>query len=85
MDDRQNNFYNPYMNQAPDRRSPGMATAALVLSCAGLFTFTCGYTSIIFGALGIILALLSKGGEYTCSKQAKVASIVGIFQLLQVL
>lgn len=82
MDYRQQDSYNPYQNQVPDKRSRSMSTAALVLSCIGLFTFTCGYTSIICGALGIILALLSKGGELTCSQQGKIALILGIFSIV---
>ena len=46
----------PYEN----RRSPGMATASLVLGILSLATSFCLYFALPCGALGIILALLSR-------------------------
>lgn len=59
-----------------DRRSVPMTTAAIVLSIIAVSTVCCFYSSFICGILGIIFALLSKGGELTMSQNAKTALYV---------
>ncbi len=59
-----------------DRRSVPMTTAAIVLSVIAVSTICCFYSSFICGILGIIFALLSKGGELTMSQNAKTALYV---------
>lgn len=61
-----------------DKRSRGFTTASLVLGIIGIATGCCVYTGIICGALAIIFALLSRGGEKTMSNQAKVGLALGI-------
>lgn len=61
-----------------DKRSRSMATAAMVLGIVGISTGCCVYTAIICGALAIMLALLSRGGEMTMSVNAKVGLGLGI-------
>ncbi len=60
-----------------DKRSVGMATAALVLGICGIATGLCPYGGFILGALAIILGLLSRGGEMTMSVHAKAGVILG--------
>ena len=61
-----------------DKRSNGFTTASLVLGIVGIATGCCVYTGIICGALAIIFALLSRGGEKTLSPKAKVGLALGI-------
>lgn len=49
-----------------------MALASLILGTAALLTSGCIYLAIICGSLGIILALLSRGGSMTMSAQGKI-------------
>lgn len=61
------------------RNTNRFASAALIMSIIGICTFFCGYISIICGSLGIVFALLSKGGGMTYASTAKIALIIGIF------
>lgn len=61
-----------------DKRSNGFATASFVLGIIGIATGCCVYTGIICGALAIIFAILSRGGEMTMSHKAKIGLILGI-------
>lgn len=71
--------YNQYPNnRCPDKRSVSFATASLILGIAGLATGCCIYTSIICGALAVMFALLSRGGERTMSVRAKTGLGLGI-------
>lgn len=56
-----------------DRRSIPMTTAAVVFSVIAVSTVCCVYVSFLCGILGMIFALLSKGGELTMSQNAKTA------------
>lgn len=74
--------YTPYQQPAqPDKRSTPMTMAAMVMSTIALSTMCCFYLSIICGVLGILFALLSKGGETTMSSQAKTAMSISIFAI----
>jgi hypothetical protein len=66
----------------PDRRSSSMETASLVLGIIAITTCSCIYASIVCGALAIILALLSRGGEYTMGQKAKIGLGLGIAGLV---
>ncbi len=59
--------------ERPDKRSKPMAAAALALGTAAVSTVCCMYLSFVCGILGIIFALLSKGGEQTMAPNAKTA------------
>ena len=61
-----------------DKRSHGMETAALVLALISISTCTCIYLSIPLGALAVMFALLSKGGETTLNSKSKLALCLGI-------
>lgn len=61
-----------------DKRSNGFSTASLVLGIVGVATGCCIYTGIICGALAVIFALLSRGGERTMSSRSGVGLALGI-------
>ncbi len=65
-------------NRYEDKRSGGFATASLVLGIVGLATGCCVYTPIICGALAVMFALLSRGGERTMSPRAKTGFGLGL-------
>ena len=71
-------FESPNSQLPIDKRSASMTTAAVVLSMIAVCTICCVYISFICGILGIILALLSKGGESTMSPNARTALNVSI-------
>ncbi len=71
-------FGNQSSEMQTDRRSLPMTTAAVVLSVLAVCTVCCIYVSFFCGVLGIILALLSKGGETTMSPSAKTACVVSV-------
>ena len=62
----------------PDKRSIPMTTAAIVMSVIAVSTVCCVYISFICGILGIIFALLSRGGETTMSSGARTALTVSV-------
>ena len=49
----------PYQNKSSDN----MALASFILGIIAVITSGCIYLAIVCGSLGIILALLSRGGE----------------------
>lgn len=61
-----------------NKRSEGMAMASMVLGIVGAATGCCIYTGVGCGALAIILALLSRGGEMTLAPKAKAGLWLGI-------
>lgn len=71
-------FENQNSQLPSDRHSASMTTAAVVLSVIAVSTICCVYVSFICGILGIIFALLSKGGETTMSPNARTALNVSI-------
>lgn len=64
-------------NSYIEKRSQSMAIASMALAIAGLVMGCCIYPAIIFGALAVILALLSRGGEMTTNGYAKAGLIMG--------
>lgn len=67
---------NSNMDQYRSRRSSGMATASLVLGIASLASSYCLYLAMPCGALGMILALLSRGGTRKMDNQATVGLVL---------
>lgn len=73
QDQRESNLYPEYQNyQAESYSAPshqnrqpanGLATASLVMGILAVVTTCCCYGGLIFGGLGILFALLSKGNE----------------------
>ncbi len=71
-------------NVAKEKSSEQLATAALVLGIISLFSVFC-CCPFVLSALGIILALLSKGASDVLKPRAKTGlalSIIGIFSSL---
>lgn len=63
----------------------GMLTLSIVLGGIALATTCCIYSSLILGALSIILAMLSRGQKKKLSPEAKVAvATAGAAMLLSV-
>ncbi len=54
-----------------EMQSVPMALASLILGIIALLTAGCIYLAMVCGALGIILALLSKGGSLTLHPKAR--------------
>lgn len=73
---------NPYQQPVQDKRSASMMTAATILGVISVTTCTCLYVSVACGGLAILLALLSKGGELTMSKSARLALYLGVAGLV---
>lgn len=71
---------NSYQNNM-DKRSAGLATAALVLGIVSLVTIFSIVTPYVCGSLAIILGLLSKGGETTVDGHGKAGIITGTIAL----
>lgn len=65
-----------------DKRSLPMTTAAVVLSVIAVSTVCCIYVSFVCGILGIIFALLSKGGETKMSPSARTACTVSVTAII---
>lgn len=73
---------NPYVNNnypppRPRANGDGLAMAAMVLGVLAIitaFTFTI-YPSLVFGSIGIVLALLSKGRAPKLASRAKISVI----------
>ena len=59
-----------------------MAVASLIMGILAFVLGCCVYPAYIFGALAIILALLSRGGERTCSGMARAGMILGILAII---
>lgn len=64
-----------------EKHSSGFATASIVLGIVAIVTFCCIYAAMPCGALSIIFALLSRGGERTFSGNAKIGLTLGIVGL----
>ncbi|MBE5890168.1 MAG: hypothetical protein E7282_04265 [Lachnospiraceae bacterium] len=72
MDEQQT----PYM--PPRKVVSGFETAALTLGIISLVGCTCFYLSIPLGALAIIFASLSRGGNTKFSDVARIGLLLGI-------
>lgn len=64
--------YQSFEQQKNNRRSQRLEMLSLVMGIIALSTACLVYTSLICGALGIVFALLSRGGEMTFSPRAKL-------------
>ena len=75
--------YRPYPNPSyGNRQSPNpMETLSLILGVLSVVTCSCCYLSLPMGAVAIVLALLSRGGQMKLSSKAKLAIAVGIMGL----
>ncbi len=67
-----------------DRHSRRMETWSIVMGIISLSMLCMVYPSIICGALGIVFALLSRGGEIQLSNRAKAGLTMSISALAMV-
>ncbi len=74
----------PYENKNyyQNRRSPSMAAASLVLGIISLAASACILPGIVCGSLGMILALLSRGGTKSMDNQATLGFCLSCAALL---
>lgn len=73
--------YRPAPSQDGKKPQNALATASLVMGILALLTCCCCYGGMIFGGLGIIFALLSRG-DGPLSGQAKTGMILSVIGLL---
>ena len=64
------------------KRSGGLAVASLVMGILSLTASCCIYAAIPFGALAIIFALLSRGGERNLDTKGITGLTLGIMGLI---
>ncbi|MBC5714177.1 hypothetical protein H8S17_08150 [Roseburia sp. BX1005] len=62
----------PYQNT----HSQNMALASLILGTLALLTCGCIYFAVVCASLGIIFALLSKGGSLTMNTSGKIGLVL---------
>lgn len=76
------NDYHPFPGQTPaDKSSVSMALASAAFGFISILSGCMG-TSLIFGSIGLILALLSRGGSNTYPKHTMLGIVlnsVGVF------
>lgn len=65
-----------------EMRSAGMSFASMVIGIFGVVTSCCIYPAFICGALAIIFALISRGGEMHTNSYGKAGLILGIIGLI---
>lgn len=58
------------------RRSENMALASLILGMTAVLTSPCIYAALICGSLGIIFALLSRGGQMKFDRRGTTGLIL---------
>lgn len=63
------------------RRSQNFETASFFLGVIALASSCTVYTTLICGALSIVFALLSRGGEMTLTSRAKAGMVMGVIGL----
>ena len=65
-----------------DKHSTGFTVASLVLGILSVATSCCIYSALPFGALAILFALLSRGGERKLNERALAGLCLGIAGLV---
>lgn len=64
------------------KRSNFFETASMVLAIGALVCCTCFYGAYIMGAMAILFALLSRGGQMKMSTKARLGLILGIIAII---
>ncbi|MBR4027619.1 MAG: hypothetical protein IKJ01_08745 [Lachnospiraceae bacterium] len=72
------NHSNPYAYPKQNNPQNKFEKLAVLLGTLGLFSFTFIYGTYILGALAILFALLSKGGNMKMSSKSKRGLVLGI-------
>lgn len=73
--------YNDCAASNGDKSSPSMAFASIAFGIISVIT-SCFGTSLIFGSLGMILALLSRGGSNNYPKNTVIGLALNIFGIV---
>lgn len=84
-DENNNEYQNINMNYQPPPRVIALnlfEAASIFLSIGALISCTCFYGAYIMGALAILFALLSRGGQMKMSSKAKLGLILGIAAII---
>lgn len=82
------NQQQPNFNYTPGQQPPKIIrvnmfeAASMMLAIGALVSCTCFYGAYIMGALAILFALLSRGGQMNMSSKAKFGLIVGIAAII---
>ena len=76
------NFNNTYQPKPRVIRLNMFEAASMVLAIGALVSCTCFYGAYIMGALAILFALLSRGGQMKLSSKAKFGLILGIVAIV---
>ena len=76
------NTNEPPFQYQPYRPLNLFETASWVLAIAAVLSCTCFYGSYILGALAIVFALLSRGGQMKMSPRAKLGLVLAIFAII---
>ena len=82
MDQNFNPYESPKFQYPPRKPVNFFETASWILAIAAVLSCTCFYGSYILGALAIVFALLSRGGQMKMSPRAKLGLILGIFAII---
>lgn len=72
----------PHTYHQTDRHSTSMANASLALGILALISSPCVLTGIVFGALALILGILSRGGQMKYVSPAIVGIVSGALGIL---
>lgn len=70
-----------YQYTRNDRHSQRMETLSLIMGVIALVTMCTVYPTLICGSLGIVFALLSRGGEFSMQSRAKVGLTLSVVAL----
>lgn len=70
------------MPQSTDKNSNSLAIASLVLGIIAIVTSCCCFSGILFGAIAVVLALLSRGSVNKFDNKALWGLITGIAGIL---
>ncbi len=81
-ENHQQNYNQPYQQPPRIIRLNLFEAASLVCGIIALVSCTCFYGSYILGALAILFALLSRGGQMKMSSKAKLGLILGIISII---
>lgn len=82
-ENKEQQYFNHNFQQPPRIIRLNMFEAAsLVLAVGAILSCTCFYGSYILGALAILFALLSRGGQMKMSSKAKLGLILGIAAII---
>lgn len=75
-------YHTPQFQPARTHRSNFFEAASMVLGIGAIVSCTCFYGAYVMGAMAILFALLSRGGQMKMSAKARTGLILGIAAIL---